>query len=61
MVLAALRVEWRCVLEVGGAQSVMMAGTSLMLAWSADNWDYLLQVRNLINDLLIEEGKGRGS
>ena len=46
MVLPAMRVVWRCVLEVGGAQCVMMAGMSLMQAWSADSWDSLLQVRN---------------
>ena len=31
--------EWRCVSMVLGAPSVMTSGTTVMLVWSADNWD----------------------
>lgn len=38
-----LKDEWRYVIG-DGVQSVMTFGTTMMLVWCADNWDFLLQV-----------------
>ena len=36
--LISMRVEWRCASMISGEQCVMMAGTVLMLVWSASSW-----------------------
>ena len=33
------RAEWRCASITPGGQCVMTPGTTLMLLWSASNWD----------------------
>ena len=33
--------EWRCAQEECGALCVMTTGTTAMLKWCADSWDYL--------------------
>ena len=35
----SMRVEWRCASMTSGGQCVMTPGTTLMLLWSASNWD----------------------
>ena len=35
----SMRVEWRCVSMTSGGQCVMTPGTTMMLLWSANNWD----------------------
>ena len=35
----SMKVEWRCALMTSGGQCVMTTGTTLMLQWSAGNWD----------------------
>ena len=36
-VLISMKVEWRCALTISGGQCVMMAGTVMMLLWSASS------------------------
>ena len=35
----SMKVEWRCASMTSGGQCVMTPGTTLMLLWSASNWD----------------------
>ena len=39
----SMRVEWRCASMISGGQCVMTPGTTLMLLWSASNWDMHMQ------------------
>ena len=38
VVQISMKAEWRCALMTSGGQCVMMAGTVMMLLWSASNW-----------------------
>ena len=35
----SMKVEWKCASMTSGEQCVIMAGTGLMLLWSANSWD----------------------
>ena len=45
--------EWRCASTTPGAQCVMTSGTSGMPVWSADSWNYPVQVSRLESKLSI--------
>ena len=45
----SMRVEWRCASMTSGGQCVMTPGTTLMLLWSASNWDmHTLEVSTML-------------
>ena len=47
----SMRAEWRCASMTSGEQCVMTSGTTLMLLWSASNWD--MEVCSIMSAFLI--------
>ena len=50
MEVVSLKVGWRCLFMVHGAQYVMMTGTLLMVQWFAGNLD-MVQVQFTVHEL----------